>query len=68
LRNNRNSDDYTSDLDLSGSLSANDDSAVSIALEKSDGIDNPSDYFEVYDGPNGLAIRLIRAIDRDVSD
>lgn len=61
---------YFVPLGVRGRLNSNGEDGVSITMTRDDrtqGIDNPNNFFLLEDGERGIMIRLIRGIDRDVS-
>ena len=61
-----NNDRYTVDLNIGGTLSSEDErNGVDIILRNM--IPRGGNFFRVEDGPNGIRLKLIRSVDRDVS-
>ena len=61
-----NNERYTVDLNIGGTLSSEDErNGVDIILRNM--IPRGGNFFRVEDGPNGIRLKLIRSVDRDVS-
>ena len=61
-----NNERYTVDLNIGGTLNSEDDAnGVDIILRNM--IPRGGNFFRVEDGPNGIRLKLIRSVDRDVS-
>ena len=69
LSNDPNNEKYVSLLGLVGKLSGGDTDGVTLLMRRdfNTRISDPNEYFNVYDSEQGLMIRLIHALDRDVS-
>ena len=61
-----NNERYTVDLNIGGTLNSEDEeNGVDIILRNM--IPRGGNFFRVEDGPNGIRLKLIRSVDRDVS-
>ncbi len=62
-----NNERYVIDLNIAGAVNTEDENnAVDINLRNM--VPRGGNFFRVEDGPNGLRLRLVRSVDRDVSD
>ena len=61
---------YNVELGLVGRINSGGGDGVILTMTRDDrttGISDPNDYFQLYDGSQGIMIKLIRSVDRDVS-